>query len=293
MGTSKDPSPAMHVRVGTCGYSYDDWRGVFYPADLPKWKFLGYYAEHFGTVELNATFYRFPEAKNLEAMAERTPEGFSFVVKAHQSITHRRGAEGEEAFPKFRELLKPFDDRGKLGGVLVQFPYSFRASAESMDYVRRAAAGLDLAPVVAEFRHISWFSAENLNVLRQSGISLCCVDEPDLPGLPPAAAEVTGAVGYVRFHGRNKENWFSKDGGPKPGEYIGNERGKTGRPAAERYRYLYSEDELQGWLPKIAAMESKTPVVYAFFNNHPGGNAVRNARELHRLVTSEAPRDEV
>ena len=272
------------MRIGTCGYWYDDWRKIFYPENLPKHEFLGYYAGEFDSVELNATFYRFPEIKSLSAMAARTPGGFRFVVKAHQSMTHRRGSEGMEAVPKFGELLSPFRESGKLGGVLLQFPYSFRPSAESTDYVRKTAGKLARDPVVAEFRHRSWFTDENLAVLAKEGISLCCVDEPALSGLPPALGAVTGAVGYVRFHGRNRETWFGKEAPPKPGEYIGRERDVPGRPAAERYRYLYSDPELAEWVPKIAEMKSKAHVVYAFFNNHPGGNAVRNARDLRRLL---------
>jgi len=302
--TPKNPA----IRIGTCGYSYDDWKGVFYPEKTPKGKFLEYYAEHFDTVELNATFYQLPALKTLEGMVKRTPEGFSFVIKAHQALTHAR-QDAEKVLPLFREALKPFSNSGKLGGVLLQFPYSFKPSLEASAHVEKMKAGLGEAGIVVEFRHRAWFTSQTLEWLKSRELSLCCVDEPQLPGLPLPSAEVTGPVGYVRFHGRNAEAWWGKTPAPAAGEYIVHDRGDgpdpspstrrngsrgAGAPAAgkpsraadasARYRYLYKEEELKEWVPRVREMGKKAKVVYALLNNHPDGYAIRNAKDFQRLM---------
>lgn len=270
------------IRIGTCGYSYEEWRGVFYPEKLPPGKFLEHYSSEFDTVELNATFYQLPALKSLEGMVRRTPPGFSFVVKAHQALTHQRGKPAEEMLPSFKMALRPFADGGKLGGVLLQFPYSFKANPDNSKYVRELAERITEAPVIAEFRHKGWFVPDGIAWLRKHAISLCCVDEPELPNLPPAVAEVTGPVAYARFHGRNKSAWWSPVA-PDPAKPIGHE-GSGGRSAGERYRYLYRKDELEGWVPKLRRMSSEAKDIFAFFNNHPDGHAVRNARDLKALL---------
>lgn len=272
------------IRIGTSGFSYDDWRGNFYPEKLAKGRFLDHYSSHFDCVELNATFYQLPALKTLEGMVRRTPEGFTFVVKAHQALTHVR-ADAGKVLPSFREALKPFAGAGRLGAVLLQFPFSFRPSPEAQAYVGEMKAGLGDAVVVVEFRHKDWLVPTLREWLRKTGLSLCCVDEPRLPGLPPPLAEVTGPVGYVRFHGRNAEAWWGKGPVPAAGEYIGH--GTQGGDPSARYRYLYNESELREWLPRIHAMEGKVKTVYALFNNHPDGYAIRNAREMKVLLSVE------
>jgi len=132
----------MALRIGTCGYSYEEWKGVFYPEKCPKGEFLSFYAKHFDTVELNVTFYRLPPLKVLSSIAGKVPDGFSFVVKAPQALTHVRGKDAKETTPLFREALKPFSGTGKLGGILFQFPYSFKCSDESKAYVEELAGGV-------------------------------------------------------------------------------------------------------------------------------------------------------
>jgi uncharacterized protein YecE (DUF72 family) len=284
----------MGLRIGTCGYSYDEWKGVFYPEKTPKGEFLRFYAREFDTVELNVTFYRLPPLKTLESIAGKVPEGFSFVVKAPQALTHVRGKDAEAVAPLFQEALKPFSGAGKLGGVLLQFPFSFKASPESRGYVEGLAEGIPGTPVVVEFRHSSWFTDDGYAWLKGKGLSLCCVDEPSLPNLPPPVAMVTGPVGYVRFHGRNKASWYSGSGRPGPGTGpapMANETARDGRyithggsAAGERYRYLYKEEELKDWVPKLAGMAREGGIVFGFFNNHPEGYAVRNAQDLRGLM---------
>ncbi len=261
---------------------------MFYPDKLPKGKFLEHYAAEFDTVELNATFYQLPALKSLEGMVRRTPPGFSFVVKAHQALTHQRGKAAEEMLPSFKMALKPFVDGGKLGGVLLQFPYSFKANPPNATYVRELVGRITGAPVIAEFRHKDWFVPDGIAWLKKHAISLCCVDEPELPNLPPPVAEVTGPVGYVRFHGRNRAAWWSPTA-PDPSQPIGHDE-TGGRSPGERYRYHYRPDELEAWVPKVRAMAHEASGQFAFFNNHPEGHAVRNARDLKVLLGESHPR---
>lgn len=255
------------IRVGTSGFSYDDWKGVFYPEGVRKNRFLEHYATVFDTLELNATFYALPSLVTLQGLVDRTPPGFSFAIKAHRAITHEAPAAAAEILPKFRMALKPFEESGKLGAVLLQYPYAFQpvvANRERLASVVEALAGL---PVVAEFRHRAWFRDDMLAWVRDHRINLCCVDEPDLPGLLPPLAIATGPVAYVRLHGRNAEAWWAKDRGP-----------------SERYRYRYESSVLREWAGKSSTLARSADRAYVFFNNHPAGHAARNAVEFRTLL---------
>ncbi len=257
-----------HVYVGTSGYSYDDWVGPFYPADLDKRDFLGYYARVFDAVEVNYTYYRMPDAATLGTMANRVGPDFSFAVKAHSSMTHERSAE-EGAFEDYRRALTPLVEQGKLGPVLLQFPWSFKPSREAVGWIRRMAALLEGLPAVVEFRNASWIREEAFKLLDSLGLGFCCVDQPQLWGLVPPIARLTGDIGYVRFHGRNARKWWKH------------------QQAWERYDYLYSREELSEWMPKVAELAGKAQAVYAFFNNHYQAQAVQNAM-LFRDMLVEA-----
>lgn len=268
------------VRIGTCGFSYADWKGVFYPDGTMPGDYLRHYATQFDTVELNATFYRLPSLASLDGMVKKTPPGFSFIVKAHQSLTHVPGpaTELESAITTFRMALGPFATAGKLGGVLLQFPYAFQPIPVNRDRLRQLSAGLTgVAEVIVEFRHRAWYRDDFLADVRRLGLSLCCVDEPELPGLPPPLAIATGPVGYVRFHGRNREAWW-----PKRGE-------RKERDPGARYRYDYRPEEMQEWVPKVRALASATGQTYVFFNNHPDGHAAQNAASFRTLLGDRDP----
>lgn len=262
----------MPPRIGTSGFSYQDWRGPFYPEDMPARAFLERYSADFDTVELNATYYRIPSLKSLAGMVARTPPGFVFTVKAHQDLTHHWGEQAERTLPVFRRALEPFAAGGKLGAVLLQFPFSFQPSPEAVAYVERLAGELAESSPVVEFRHRAWFTPERLEWLRARKLAVCCVDEPDLPNLLPPLALVTGPVAYVRFHGRNRAAWWDSGAPRDPGA---------------RYDYLYDEKELAEWAPRVRAMAGAAERVYVYFNNHPGGKAVQNAREFRALLAGE------
>ena len=253
------------IYVGASGYSYEDWVGPFYPPGLPKNRFLEHYALKFGAVEVNYTYYRMPTAATLAAMCRKTGPDFRFTVKAPGDLTHKR-CEDKGLFDQFREALRPLEAEGKLGCVLAQFPFSFKPSAETREYLAGFRTLLPDLPVVVELRNAQWVSRGTINDLRRLGLGFCCVDEPRLEGLMPPIAGATAKVGYIRLHGRNAAKWF------------------THQEAWERYDYLYSDDELREWLEPTRKVAAQAEDTYVFFNNHYNAQAVQNAGRFVELL---------
>lgn len=261
------------VLVGASGYSYPDWKGVFYPEKTSQALMLPYYASVFSLVELNFSYYRMPTAKTLASMEAATPDGFLFSIKTHRSMTHdflRKPEEDRVNFQQFRAAIIPLVDSGKLGCVLAQFPWSFKHTEANLGYLSFLREELSALPVVVEFRNREWISKETFYLLHEMGFGYCCVDEPDLKGLlPPVALATSPQIGYVRFHGRNAAKWW-----------------KYNEPW-ERYNYLYSREELLEWIPKIRKLATKTERTFVLMNNCHAGHAVINARMLTELLNSE------
>jgi uncharacterized protein YecE (DUF72 family) len=257
----EQPAGPGKILIGTSGFSYQDWKGPFYPPTIRDPQMLAYYATKFDTVEINATFYAIPGPRSMEGMLRKVSEPFEFVIKGHQDLTHQR-QQAKAALPRFLGALKPLRDAGKLGCVLLQFPFSFPHSPDNLDFVRFLADALRPHPVVVEFRHRSWITDETMAWLRELAVGYCAVDEPQLRNLPPPRAEATSAIAYVRFHGRNKATWWKHE------------------KAEERHDYTYSSEELEEWVTKIQGLAAATLKVYVFFNNHVRGQAPRNAQML-------------
>jgi len=154
------------ILIGTGGYAYEDWRGVFYPPDLPAREMLAFYAREFPFTEVNSTYYRLPNRFMLYHMAEKTPEGFGFFLKAYRTMTHERPEETAD-FSAFRAALSPLLEGGRLLGVLAQFPTSFRATEANREYLRRFRSRLDGIPVAVEFRHREWITPETFQLPRK------------------------------------------------------------------------------------------------------------------------------
>jgi uncharacterized protein YecE (DUF72 family) len=254
------------IRLGTSGFSYDDWIGEVYPEDLPKWQWLPFYAKSFDTVELNVTYYRFPEARYVRGWIDRTPDDFLFTVKAHRSLTHERKNPDVQLFC---DSIEPIQSAGKLACILAQFPYSFHSTAENKDYLTNLAKKLDGYPVVVEFRGHDWVNDDTFNLLRGLNLGYCCVDEPRIKGLMPPVAVVTGPLAYVRFHGRNSEKWWQHEF------------------AWERYDYTYTEEELKEWIPKIKDLDKQAPLTLVYANNHYKGQSVDTVNKLQQLLAWE------
>jgi uncharacterized protein YecE (DUF72 family) len=256
----------MPAVIGTSGYSYEDWRGIFYPENLPKGKMLDFYVQHFKAVEINSSYYAVPHPAVFYQMSQKTPADFEFVVKVHQTTTHER-PKNDPALIKLLEAIKPLQEAGKFAGFLAQFPYSFKNSGESRDYLKSVQEKIESLPVFVEFRNWTWDRPETYQFLQENKILYVNVDEPRLKGLLQPQEIVTGKLGYVRFHGRNSKDWWE-----------GNNQ--------TRYNYLYSKPELDEWLIGLSRILKKTFKTYIFFNNHPQGKAIQNAKMLKEIIES-------
>jgi uncharacterized protein YecE (DUF72 family) len=238
------------VWIGCSGWNYDDWRGRFYPRGEPRRRWLELYAEHFDTVEVNATFYRLPKRETVAAWAQQAPEHFLFAIKASRYLTHiKRFRDIREGIARFYDPLEPLIDAGRLGAVLWQLPENFHRDDE------RLLDWLDALPEgrhTIEFRHPSWFDRAVLVELRRRSVALTIGVHPERPF---QTHEATSSWRYVRFH------------------YGA--RGRGGN---------YSATELQEWARRIARWR-RTHEVYAYFNNDWRGYAPANALALRRRLS--------
>jgi uncharacterized protein YecE (DUF72 family) len=299
------------VRIGTCSWADEALSKHWYPKGLPAGERLQYYAQQFDTVEVDSTYYRLPAEEMVSRWAERTPDGFVMHVKAFGLMTRHpvkvealppdlrddaptddkgrvdrppREFRGE-VFRRFLEALEPLRSAGKLGGILFQFPSYVVYKDRSLDYLQWAREQLGEDEMLIEFRHSSWFDDEHrdetLRFLEQLRATNVIVDAPRIEGaknVAPTVLALTSPTAYVRFHGRNAETW-----------------NKRGGSAAERFDYLYSDEELQEWVGPLRELAGKAEHAYAFFNNNatsPDGRggrmaqAAANAKALQRLLQS-------
>ncbi len=256
------------IRVGTCGFSYREWIGPFYPRGVAQSDFIAYYAERFDAVEIDSTYYATPGPDMFERLDRRTPPAFRFAVKAPAAITHVPAEDepSEDESKRFAECLEPIRASGKLGAILAQFPNGFRPSPAAYRRIDALRKAWPHAPIVVEFRHRDWQKPEVLRRLRALDLGWCNVDEPSHETLMSPGAHVTADVGYVRFHGRNAATWWRHD---KP---------------ADRYSYLYSDEELAEWVPRIVEIADKARETYVFFNNHANGQSASNARQMAEIL---------
>jgi uncharacterized protein YecE (DUF72 family) len=282
------------IWVGTSGYSFEDWAGPFYPPGMKSADFLGYYAERFPCVEVNATYYRIPPPRTLEQMERKTPDGFRFIVKLHQSMTHERSLDATPV-REFLAAIEPLKRAGKHHGLLAQFPWAFRRDEGAKAHLERLRASFPGEPLWVEFRHDSWMHPQLPAWLAERQLGYCAVDEPALPGLVPPVTHVTNGVGYVRFHGRNATHWW---GSGTRGADVPRRAARTpGSAAAEqappgprgsreqlRYDYDYSERELSEWISRVQALAQQARQTYLFFNNCHAGQAARNAKLMEELL---------
>lgn len=258
----------MVMQLGTSGYSYADWKGLFYPDRCSNTNMLPFYAGRFDTVELNFSYYRMPEADQLSRLASRAREvnpAFQFSIKAHKTLTHEIGAGWQRDADAFRDAIAGLASSDSLAAVLLQFPHSFHYTTQNRRHLAALLESLQGHACACEFRSREWLGQRVYQGLRDRGAALVAVDEPELEGLLPPVAIPTADFGYVRFHGRNKENWW---------------RGTN----ASRYDYLYSKEELQEWVPRIQELGGAEKTIYVYFNNHWRAQAVENALQFKNLT---------
>ena len=276
---------ANHIRIGTAGWSYKDWEGLFYPPEVQRRKVhaLEYLAHFFDVVEINTSFYGPIKPELGKLWVRRAAAGnsrFCFTAKLHKSFTHSplavmeptsaasiRPTDEDEAAT--REGLDSIAGEGKLGALLIQFPVSFKNTALNREYLDRLLRQFIEYPRVVEVRHASWNNPETLAEFRRKNVTFCNIDQPVIGRSIEPTEHVTAPVGYVRLHGRNYDQWFdfeSRD---------------------DRYNYLYSPTELESWKGKIETIASQTEVTYVITNNHFEGRAGVNALELKSMLTGK------
>jgi uncharacterized protein YecE (DUF72 family) len=240
--------------VGTSGWQYRDWRGRFYPQDLPQRLWLEHYAEHFHTVEVNNAFYRLPERDTFAQWRERTPEGFVFAVKMSRYLTHvKRLHEPAEPVRRFLDRAAGLGER--LGPVLLQLPPTLKSNVDDLE--RALACFPKGVEVAVEPRHPSWWSNEIRAALERHDAALCWADRK---GRPVTPLWRTAGWGYLRMH-----------------EGLARPSPRYGRKA------------LLSWIDRIEEAYPGDPKVYVYFNNDTGGAAVTDARTLPQLVGARHP----
>lgn len=258
------------IRIGTAGFSYKDWEGPVYPAPTPRdFDRLAYLAGFFDCIEMNVTFYRVPESKSVARWVESVGTDFRFTFKVYRGLTH--GDEDDQLGP-FLEGLAPCRDAGKLGALLLQFPFFFRNTQDNRARLAFLANGLRGWPTAVEVRDRSWLAPPARDFLARLGLGLCAIDICQARDSVPPGPLRAGPLGYVRLHGRNADAWFDRKASVN-----------------DKYNYLYSPAELDQWAGWIREIAAETESTYVITNNHFAGKAVANAFQLARMLRGDAP----
>jgi len=262
----------MRLRVGTSGYSYNEWiEGGFYPAGTSAGRMLPVYAENLTITELNYTWYRMPAAEAVERLRRTAPAAFLFAVKLTRTLTHEIDPENWPAQADlFREGVAPLVQAGQLAAVLIQLPPQFGRTPTNRRHLAALLDRLSGLPLAVEFRNRSWAVGPVFAELARRKVTLVTVDAPDLPGLFPSLDVVTNPeLIYARFHGRNAKSWRS-----------GNMQ--------LQFDYNYTEKELTTWIEnRLVPMAEKARKGVLFFNNHVRAQAPRNARHMINLLKAQ------
>jgi uncharacterized protein YecE (DUF72 family) len=259
------------IRIGPAGWSYTDWEGIVYPSPRPRgFRESTYIAQFFDTIEINTSFYQPIRPKLAEQWIEQVDANprFQFTAKLWQKLTHGTDATKEDA-QSARAGLEVLRDAGRLGAVLLQFPFSFHNTPDNLAHIERLAEQFRDFPLVVEVRHSSWNEAAAEKLLRRLDIGICNIDQPLIGRSVPPGERVTSEVAYVRLHGRRYDTWFADD---------------PDIPRYERYNYLYEMDELRPWAERIERCAARAKSIFVIANNHHEGKAVVNALELLHLL---------
>jgi uncharacterized protein YecE (DUF72 family) len=241
--------PPASLRIGTSGWVYKHWLGIFYPARMPGDEQLPFYAERYDTVEINYSFYQLPERKVFERWRVQTPAEFLFAVKASRYLTHmKKLKDPEEPLQRLMERAAGLDE--KLGPILFQFPGQWRVNLGRFDHFLDALRGYPGHRYAFEFRHASWLVPEVYAMVEKAGGALCLPVHPKMP----LDIRLTAPWTYIRMHS---------------GQFA------TG----------YTEEELAVWAGRVQAFLHAGNDVYIYFNNDPEGWALRNADRLRAMLT--------
>ncbi len=258
------------IYIGTSGWSYPagegTWKGYFYPPG--RINELEYYSRFFNTVEINSSFYSPPNPGYVYNWVKRVPDGFLFTVKLWQKFTHpkmftestgRDAAISPEDVDIFKRSIEPMMQSGKLGALLAQFPPGFKNDESGKQILNAVINTFGEYRLAIELRHRTWSDDDNTSqMLRNNNAAWVNIDEPKFESSVSSDTPVTSDMAYLRFHGRNRENWWTGD-------------------SETRYKYLYSDAEIDELAVRVKAASINTKLLFAFYNNHWQGYAPRNA----------------
>jgi uncharacterized protein YecE (DUF72 family) len=287
---ASNATPARRIRIGTAGWAYKDWEGIFFPPGMRQRRVhpLEYLARFFDTAEINTSFYgplRAEVAKLwCRRVAEVNPE-FLFTAKLYRAFTHSpvavmeptsaatiRPTDDDEA--RTREGLDAIASEGRLGALLIQFPISYKNTSLNREYLDRLLRQFIEYPRVVEVRDSSWNNPETLAAFSQKNVGFCNIDQPVLGSSLAPTEHVTGTLGYIRLHGRNYSEWFV-------------DRAPDSDNRNQRYNYLYKQSELEGWKYRIESVAERAQATYVITNNHFESKAGVNALELKAMITGK------
>src|SRR5678809_383929 len=252
------------LSIGTAGWSYPHWNGVVYPkAHAPGFHPLELLAKQLDCVEINSSFYQplKPEVVKLWMRKVEAYQDFTFTAKLHQDFTHKRLLDQAQVV-QFKEGLWPLLRGKKLGALLMQFPWSFRFTAENREFFIELRRAFHEFPLVAEMRHSSWMAEEAIGTFLDYRVGFCNIDQPQYTRAMPPTAMLTSDVGYLRLHGRNPQN------------SLGSFEKAAFEPSAMRKRqhdYLYSPPELDEWIQRIEQTARFAERTFVIFNNDAAG----------------------
>ena len=271
---SAKSKPGKRIRIGPAGWSYADWQGIVYPSPKPRgFHEPAYLAQYFDTIEINTSFYQPLRPQVVQGWIEQIASNlrFLFTAKLWQKFTHEDSAtlDDEKSVRAGFDVLR---DAERLGAVLVQFPFSFHYTPDTLTYLKRLTKRFHDYPLVIEVRHSSWNSRKLDTLLQELGVGFCNIDQPVIGRSVVPSERVTSTVGYVRLHGRRYDTWFTDD---------------PAIPKHERYNYLYTEEELKPWAERIKKITTHADSTFVITNNHYQGKGVVNALDLIHLLSND------
>jgi len=278
---------ASQIYVGTAGWSYKDWEGIVYPAQIKKSQHpVEYMARYVDVLEINTSFYGHikPEWGKLWCrMARAVNPQFLFTAKLNRAFTHSplavlestsaetiRATDEDERLAK--EGLASVAAENMLGAVLAQFPISFKNTNDNREHLESVIQKFKEFPLVIEVRHNSWTNEGTLRYFAEKGVAFCNIDQPVLGKAVTPSEHVTAPLAYVRLHGRNYDQWFDSDS------------------RNDRYNYLYTDPELRGWKTRVDAIAEKAQKTFVIANNHFEGKAAVNALQLKNMISGRPVR---
>jgi uncharacterized protein YecE (DUF72 family) len=270
LSDASKPLSEQTIRVGPAGWSYKDWEGIVYPQKPgPKFDPLGYLSGFFDTIEINSTFYRPPSPSSATDWVRRVQHNvqFKFTAKLYRAFTHESSGAIPQDESDYRKGLDPIFQAGRLGAVLIQFPWSFKNTETGRERLDRLLKQFSEYPLVVEVRHASWNRPEVLDWFEEAGVGFCNIDQPLFRHSIKPSSVATSMVGYIRLHGRNYRSWFTEN-----------------RKPSDRYDYLYPLEELEPWVDRVRLVSREVKETFVVTNNHYLGKGIVNALDIKALL---------